>query len=98
MGKVFSSGKHAIGVCDRCYQKYPLKELKAEIYDSRRNGLLVCSTCLDVDHPQLKLKNLRVQDPQGLKNPRPDNSNVGSVPPSDQTALEEFINAYTTGT
>jgi hypothetical protein len=37
-------------------------------------GAIVCNECLDVDHPQLQLGRIKVDDPQGLRNPRPDNT------------------------
>ena len=68
----FASGKKAVAVCDRCGQKYPYKKLKAEIHNQRPNGLRVCSTCLDQDHPQLQLGRQRVTDAQSLRHPRPE--------------------------
>jgi hypothetical protein len=69
----------ALGLCDRCGFSYKLNELHAEIYDQRPNGLLVCSTCLDVDNPQLQLGRVKVDDPQSLLDPRPDVGVQGST-------------------
>jgi hypothetical protein len=63
---------HALGQCDRCGFHYKLNQLHVEIYDQRPNGLLVCSSCLDVDHPQLQLGRVSSYDPQSLIDPRPD--------------------------
>lgn len=45
----------------------------------RRNGLRVCSVCLDVDNPQLQLGRYKVDDPQSLLDPRPDTGVPGST-------------------
>lgn len=62
----------ALGLCDRCGFTYRLNQLQYEIYDQRPNGLRVCSTCLDVDNPQLQLGRVSSYDPQSLRDPRPD--------------------------
>jgi hypothetical protein len=69
----------ALGLCDRCGFSGKLNRLKAEIYDERPNGLLVCDACLDVDNPQLQLGRLKVNDPQSLLDPRPDTGIPGST-------------------
>ena len=72
MSAYFAAGKHAFGFCDRCGFRYDLAELKWEMEDKRRNGLRVCGSCLNPDHPQLQLGRFRIFDPQTLDNPRPD--------------------------
>lgn len=72
MSKKFASGKYALGICDRCGRTNKLKELKEEIVKDKKTGVLVCKVCLNPDHPQLKLGLYPVNDPQGLKNPRPE--------------------------
>jgi hypothetical protein len=69
----------ALGMCDRCGFHFKLNQLHTEIYDMRPNGLLVCSACLDVDHPQLQLGRVSSYDPQSLIDPRPDLNRPGSV-------------------
>jgi hypothetical protein len=78
MGNRFAAGKRAIAECDRCGQRYLLKVLKREIIKTKNYELLVCPTCWDPDHPQLQLGMYPVDDPQGLRNPRPDRSYVTS--------------------
>ena len=68
----FASGKHALGICDRCSWTYKLSELKEEIVRMRPTGMLVCPTCFDQDHPQNMQGMYPVDDPQALRNPRPD--------------------------
>jgi hypothetical protein len=78
MGNRFASGKNAIAECDRCGQQYKLKKLRAEIIKTKTYNLLVCQECWDPDQPQLQLGMYPVDDPQGLRNPRPDSTYVTS--------------------
>ena len=74
MGNRFAAGKKAIAECDRCGQRFKLKVLKTEIIKLKNYNLLVCPECWDPDHPQLQLGMYPVDDPQALRNPRPDRS------------------------
>ena len=74
MANRFASGKHAIAECDRCGQRFKLRVLKREIIKTKNYELLVCPVCWDPDQPQLQLGMYPVDDPQGLRNPRPDRS------------------------
>jgi DNA-directed RNA polymerase subunit RPC12/RpoP len=78
MGNRFAAGKKAIAECDRCGQRFLLKVLKTEIIKTKKYDLLVCPECWDPDHPQLQLGMWPVDDPQALRNPRPDRSYVVS--------------------
>ena len=78
MGNRYAAGKHAIAECDRCGQRFKLKVLKTEIIKTKNYNLLVCPACWDPDHPQLQLGMYPVDDPQALRNPRPDRSYVVS--------------------
>lgn len=68
----FASGKHAIAECDRCGQRYKLKELKSLTIKTKKANILVCPECWEPDQPQLSLGMYPVDDPQALRNPRPD--------------------------
>lgn len=68
----FASGKNSIAQCDRCGQRFKLKQLKTEVIKQRRYNLMVCSACWDPDHPQLMLGTFPVEDPQAVRNPRTD--------------------------
>ncbi len=76
MSNRFASGKNAIAECDRCGQRFKLKILKTEIIKTKEYNLMVCPPCWDPDHPQLQLGMYPVDDPQALRNPRPDRSYV----------------------
>ena len=70
----FASGKYAYGFCDLTGFRYPLKDLKPEIKNGRPTGLLVGKDVWSPDQPQLHLGRVKVNDPQALRNPRPDQS------------------------
>jgi len=78
MGNRFASGKNAIAECDRCGFRFKLTVLKREVIKTKNFELLVCPRCWDPDQPQLQLGMYPVDDPQGLRNPRPDRSYVAS--------------------
>lgn len=68
----FSSGKFSIAQCDRCNFRYKLKELKTYVLKTKNVNMLVCPSCWDPDQPQLQLGMYPVEDPQAVRNPRPD--------------------------
>jgi len=72
MATQFASGKYAIAECDRCAQRYMLKELKKEIIKTKLYQIKVCPSCWDPDQPQLSLGLYPVYDPQAVREPRPD--------------------------
>jgi hypothetical protein len=74
MGNRFSSAKNSISECDRCGFRYKLKELKKLTIKTKQVTIKVCKTCWEEDHPQLQLGMYPVQDPQAVREPRPDNS------------------------
>ena len=78
MGHKFSSGKNSIAECDRCGQRFKLKQLRTETKKLKVTNVLVCPSCWDPDHPQLQLGMYPVEDPQAVRNPRPDRSYVAS--------------------
>ena len=68
----FASGKRAIAECDRCAQRYKLKQLRQLVIKTKNVNILVCPECWEPDQPQLQLGMYPVDDPQALRNPRPD--------------------------
>lgn len=74
----FARGKRAFGFCDRCGFRYDLSDLQYQPVKARNTNLKVCPTCLDEDNPQLLLGVIPVQDPQALRDPRPDTAQVAS--------------------
>jgi hypothetical protein len=76
MSNRFASGKNAIAECDRCGFRYKLKELKKLTIKTKQVSIKVCPTCWEPDQPQLQLGMYPVQDPQAVREPRPDNSYI----------------------
>lgn len=74
MASKFAFGKHSFGYCDYCGFRYPLKTLKPLVIKTKPTNILVCPTCWVPDQPQLQLGMYPVNDPQALRNPRPDNT------------------------
>lgn len=93
----FASGKHSIADCDICDQQYKLLDLLDEVVNGKKTGFKVCRTCLDQDQPQWLLAKVRVNDPQAVRDPRPDRGVVGNLSPADRLNIQEFFDAYTTG-
>ncbi len=78
MGNRFSSGKNSIAECDRCGFRFKLTALRKEVVKTKIRNVLVCTSCWDPDQPQLQLGMYPVDDPQGVRDPRPDRSYVSS--------------------
>lgn len=72
MANRFASGKKAIAECDRCSFRFKLKDLKKLIIKTKQVSIKVCSQCWEPDQPQLQLGMYPVDDPQALREPRPD--------------------------
>lgn len=78
MGNRFASGKNSIAECDRCGQRFKLKELRKEVKKTKTYNLLVCKPCWDPDQPQLLLGMFPVDDPQAVREPRRDSTYIQS--------------------
>jgi hypothetical protein len=72
MPNKYSSGKFSIAECDRCGQRYKLKELRKLVVKQQIKNIKVCPSCWDPDQPQLSLGLYPVDDPQAVREPRPD--------------------------
>ena len=92
----FSSGKYSISECDRCGQQFKLKKLKFEVIKTKLYQLKVCPECWDPDHPQLQLGMYPVEDPQAVRQPRPDTTYVTAGLNGLQDNLSGF-GGYPTG-
>ena len=87
----FASGKYAIAECDRCAQRYKLKDLKKEVVKTKLYPIKVCKTCWDPDQPQLSLGLYPVNDPQAVREPRPDISYQASGTSGLQISLTDTV-------
>lgn len=72
MGNRFASDRRAIAECDVCGFRYKRKELKELIIKTKNVNVLACPECWNPDQPQLSLGMFPVDDPQAIRNPRPD--------------------------
>ena len=82
----FASGKYAIAECDRCGQRYKLTQLKKLTIKTKQVSIKVCPECWEPDQPQLQLGMYPVNDPQAVREPRPDTSYYASGQSGIQTA------------
>ena len=84
MPSQFASGKYAIAECDRCAQRFMLKDLKKLTIKTKQVTIKVCKECWEPDQPQLQLGMYPVNDPQAVREPRPDVSyQVSGVGPDE---------------
>jgi hypothetical protein len=72
MPNKFASGKNAIAQCDRCDFRFKLKDLRTETVKTKPYKIKVCKSCFNPDHPQLQLGLYPINDPQAVREPRPD--------------------------
>lgn len=74
MATQFASSQKALGVCDVCGFTFRLRELRNLIEKGRNTNLKACRECWNPDQPQLRLGEFPVNDPQALRDPRPDSN------------------------
>ena len=76
MAQRFASEKKAFGFCDRCSFRYPLKKLKTYVVLGKIINQRVCPECWEPDNIRNWVGVIGAQkvanDPQALRNPRPD--------------------------
>lgn len=68
----YASNKNAYGICDRTGFRYKLSDLVWEFQNGKRTGLRVGKDVLDPDQPQNYIGRVKINDPQSLRDPRPD--------------------------
>ena len=88
----FASGKFAIAQCDVCGFRYKLKQLKQLVIKTKNVNILACAECWNPDQPQLQLGMYPINDPQAVRNPRPDSNSYY------QSGLNGMQTNYTVGT
>lgn len=72
MSNKYARRSNALAECDRCGFRYKLGQLREIIVKNIPVNILVCPTCWEPSQPQLKLGSFPVEDPQAIRNPRPD--------------------------
>jgi hypothetical protein len=83
MPSKFSSGKFAIAQCDVCGWRFKLSQLKRLVIKTKNVNILACQECWNPDQPQLQLGMYPVNDPQAVRDPRPDLGYYVSGPGGD---------------
>jgi hypothetical protein len=78
MPSPYASGKKTWSFCDRCGQRFRLKVLATESVRSRQVNNKVCPSCFDPDHPQNFQGMYPIDDPQAVRDPRPDTAMLES--------------------
>ena len=78
MAVKYAKGRLSFWFCDTCGQRYDLKDLKFQIVAGRQTNIKNCPYCLDKDHPQYFIGRVPINDPQALRNPRPDTAQTES--------------------
>jgi len=93
MGIKYAAGKHSIAECDRCGQRYKLKELRKLVIKTKQVAIKVCQECWEQDHPQLQLGMYPVYDPIAVREPRPDlsyqQSGLNGLQLTEQTGISQ---------
>ena len=92
MPSKYASAKNSISQCDRCGFRFKLTQLKRLVIKTKNVNILVCPECWEPDQPQLSLGLYPVNDPQAVRNPRPDS------PSYYQSGLNGLQTDETTGT
>jgi len=72
MSQRFASGQQALAICDVCGFQYRLRELRNLVQRGNVTEIKACPECWNPDQPQNRLGEFPVDDPQALRNPRPD--------------------------
>jgi hypothetical protein len=72
MSQRFASGQNALGECDVCGFQYKLRQLKPLVVKEVVTGIKACPECWNPDQPQLMLGTFPINDPQAIRDPRPD--------------------------
>jgi len=72
MGYTYASGQKAISVCDVCGFQYKLRQLQELFVKGNKANISACPECWNPDQPHFMLGTVPVEDPQAIRNPRPD--------------------------
>ena len=72
MPSSFASARNSIAECDRCGFRYKLTQLRNLVIKTKNVSIKVCPECWEPDQPQLQLGLYPVNDPQAVREPRPD--------------------------
>lgn len=68
--------KKVPGICDRCGQRYVLRDLREEFILGKATGIYSCPSCYEESHPQLDTRHVRTDDKQSVRNSRSDQAEL----------------------
>ncbi len=68
----YASAKNSIAECDICGFRYKLRELKRLVVKNIETDIKACPECWNPGQPQLMLGTFPINDPQAVRDPRPD--------------------------
>ena len=74
MSSRYASSKKALAMCDVCGFEYKLRELRKLVVKGEVTNIKACTECWEPDQPQLHVGEYPVDDPQAVRDPRPDTS------------------------
>ncbi len=74
MSNKYTTNKNALADCDVCGFQYKLKTLKSLFVRKTKTNILACTECWNPDQPQNMQGMYPVEDPQAVRDPRPDQS------------------------
>ena len=89
----YAKASKAFGFCDKTGFRYKLSDLVYEYKDGTKTGFRVGHDVMDPDQPQNFLGRVRINDPQALRDPRPDRFSQGfsfRYPALNAETLEPF--------
>ena len=72
MANAFAAAKRTIAECDICGFRFKLKELRNIVTNGNDTNIKACRECWSGGHPQNQLGKYPVNDPQAVRDPRPD--------------------------
>ena len=92
MSNQFASDNKAIAECDVCGFRYKLRTLRYLVVKTKVTNIKACNECWSPDQPQLQLGMYPIQDPQAIRNPRPDFTGY----PQSRSQVQQVIGMTTT--
>jgi hypothetical protein len=94
MSYKYASGQKALAICDICGFQYKLRQLRELIRKGNKTNLKACPECWNPDQPQNKLGEFPVDDPQAIRDPRPDFTQYpqsrAHIEPADANNMSAF--------
>lgn len=78
MATTWANGANAAAICDVCGFRFRLGVLRQLVVNTKLTEIKACPACWVPDQPQFQLGKFSIDDPQALKDPRPDGAMAAS--------------------